>query len=378
MNLLRFLARLTYRRRWFVLGGFAALLAAAAAYGAGASRFLAGGGFTDPESESARAARVLEEELGIRDPDVVLVYSHERASFRDPEFAGPLSAVLSRVAEQEGVRRVQSPYAPGGEALVARDGRAVLVTIELAGNEAERMRTFDRIEPLLTADGLQLRIGGSLPLEREAQRDAERDLRRGEMITIPIVAVLLILFFRGVVAAALPLSIGMFAIGAALACVRLLAHVTDVSTFAMNIVTFIGLGVAVDYSLFVTSRFREELAAGLSVPAALEHTMQKAGRTVAYSGLVVAVSLLGMLAFPVVLLRSVAISGALVVAMAVVATLTFLPAALAALGHRIEWLRIGGPRLEAHGRRLWRRVASLSMRAPVVVTVVTSATLLLL
>lgn len=378
MHVLRPLARLTHRWRWIVLGVFAALLVAGEVYGAGAGEVLAGGGFTDPNSESVRAQRALEDTFGVRQPDVVVVYSHPSATYRDPQFAGPLRAVLARLRDAEGVDRVTSPYQAGGEGLVSEDGRAVMITLELAGTDAvEKEAHFARLEPSLDARGLTTLAGGPVPLDRQAQQAAADDLRRGELITIPILAILLIVFFRGVVAAALPMAIGIFAIGGALSCIRLLAHVTDVSIFAMNIVVFIGLGVAVDYSLFVTSRFREELAAGQTVPAAVEHTMQTAGRTVAYSGLVVAVSMLGMLAFPVVLLRSVAISGALVVAMTLLATLVFLPAGLAVLGHRIEWLRIGRQDAARRGRG-WRRLANLVMRAPIAVTATTSALLLLL
>lgn len=379
MDVLRPLARFTHRRRWIVLGVFGALLASAIAYGVGAERELAGGGFTDPRSESIRAERILDEAFGLGEPDVVVVYSHARATFDDAAFERPLRHALSRLSAHPGVENLTSPYGPEGRALVSEDGRAVLVMFELVGeDDGEKEALFDRVEPLTRAPGLTSHVGGPLPVERAAELQAARDLRRGELITIPLIALLLIVFFRGVAAASLPLMIGGFAIAGALSCVRLLAHVTDVSTFAMNIVTFIGLGVAVDYSLFVTSRFREELAAGRTVPAAIERTMSTAGRTVGYSGLVVAVSLLGMLAFPIVLLRSVAISGALVVALAVLATLVFLPAGLSALGHRIEWLRIGRHRTEVHGHPAWRRIATFAMRAPVVMTVATSALLLLL
>lgn len=379
MDVLRALARFTHRRRWVVLGVFLALLAGAIAYAVGAEKVLSTGGFTDPRSESVRAARILEHTFGVGQPDVIVVYSHPRLTLDDPAFELPLRRALGRLAEQPGVESSTSPFGPEGAAAVSDDRRDVMVSLELAGDDnAARDALFERIEPLLRVEGLTSRVGGAVPLEREAQALAERDLRRGELITIPVLAILLVVIFRGVIAASLPLMVGGFAIAGALSCVRLLAHVTDVATLAINLVTFIGLGVAVDYALLMTSRFREELASGQSVAGAVERTMTTAGRTIAYSGVVVTVSLLGMLAFPVVLLRSVAIAGALVVALAVLATLVALPAGLAALGHRIEWARVGRPRAVTHDGRIWRRLAGISMRAPTLTTVLTSALLLLL
>ncbi len=377
MGLMGSLARFTHRRRWIVAAVFLATMVAAAVYGLGASAELTAGGYNDPSSESMRAADALEQSFGIRQPDVVVVYSHPRATFREPAFRDPLRRVLARLEAHRGVRSIGSPYDPGGADLAAQDGRSVMVTIELEGTEAQESALFDEIEPILRTPELTSRVGGPLPLERQAQESAERDLMRGELVTIPIVALLLIIFFRGVVAASLPLIVGLFSIGAALSCIRMLAHVTDVSTFAMNIVTFVGLGVAVDYSLFLVSRFREELAAGHPVPDAIDHTLQSAGRTIGYSGIVVAVSMLGLLAFPEVLLRSVALAGAFVVAMALTATLVFLPAALAILGPRIEMLRLGPRRLAQPSGR-WRRIAHAVMRAPIAMTMITSAVLLTL
>ncbi len=374
---LRSVARMAYGHRWLVLALFFVLLACAVAYGIGAPGALTTGGFEDPSSESARAERALDETFHAEEPDVVVVYSHPTATFRERAFADRLQPVLASLERRAEVQQLASPYGPAGQALVSNDGRAVIVTFHLAGDGSQKESSLARIEPLLRPPGLTTWVGGAVPADRQAQEAAARDLSRGEYIALPVVALLLIVFFRGVIAASLPLFVGGFAVIASMSWIRLIAGLTEVSIFAIDIVSFVGLGIAIDYSLFMTSRFREELARGRSVDAAIERSLATAGRTITYSGVIVAVSLLGLFAFRVVLLRSVAIAGLLVVAMALVATLLFLPAMLSVLGPRIEWLRIGRRTASRPGGH-WQRLARAVMRAPVTITVLTTALLLAL
>lgn len=378
MRVLKPVAQVTYRARFFLLGLFIVLFVVAAAYGAGASEHLTVGGFEDPSSESSRAERRLEEVFGAGQPEVVVAYSHPERTYREPEFRAALEPVLTKVAATPGVERVGTPYGTNPAALVSSDGRTVVVSIKLEAEGAEEQSTYEAVEPHLRPTGLEALVGGAIPASREAQNAAESDLRRAELITLPLLAVLLVVFFRGVVVASLPLLIGGFAVSAALAMIHLATHFTDVSIFAMNIVTFVGLGVAVDYALFMATRFRDEIHAGFPVETAVRHTLMTAGRTIGYSGLAVMASLLGMLAFPVMLLRSVAVAGTAVVLMALVATLIFLPAGLSVLGRRIDWLSFG----RAEKRDGWHgplgRLAELAMRAPVLTTVAMTGFLLFL
>jgi RND superfamily putative drug exporter len=379
MRLLVPVAGFTYRARFWLLGLFVALFAAAAAYGAGVSSSLTAGGFDDPRSESYRANERMEAIFGEGQPEVIVAFSRPGERYQDPAFRSALEATLARVAEVPGVRRVGTPYGPSPSALVSNDGRVVIVTMQLASRGGSDQVTYEQLEPLLRPEGFETLVGGTIPASLEAQRAAKHDLARAEMITLPLLAVLLVVFFRGVVLALLPLLIGGFAVTAALAWVRVLAHGFEVSIFAMNIVTFVGLGVAVDYALFMTSRFRDELAAGRPVETAVRHTLMTAGRTIGYSGFAVMSSLLGMLVFPMTLLRSVAVAGTLVVLMALLATLLFLPAGLSALGHRINMWSFGDVAPEGDGwHGLWSRVASGVMRMPVLVTLLVTAILLLL
>ncbi|HEX5657387.1 MAG TPA: MMPL family transporter [Polyangiales bacterium] len=378
MSLLSPVASFAYRKRRALLVVFFAVIVAAGLYGRGAAGDLVGGGFDDPRSESARADARLDEVFARGTPDVVVAYSHATLTVRDEAFRQKLAPALERFRAVPGVERVTSPYTAQPDAVLSKDGHTVVVGIRLEGKRRAIQQSFDLLEPKLRIDGLDSLLGGTIPGARQAQVAAEADLSRAELITLPLVAILLVVFFRGLVVAALPLLIGAFSVTSALACVRLLTHFTDVSVFALNIVTFVGLGVAIDYSLFMATRFRDELAAGVDVETAVQHTLMTAGRTIGYSGGAVAVSLLALMAFPLMLLRSVAIGGSLVVVMALIGSLLFLPAMLAALGPRIEWLSFGKKRTADAVSPFWHKVATAVMKAPVLVTLSVTGLLVLL
>ncbi len=379
MSLLEPVARFTHRRRGPLLLAFLLVFLAALAYGQGAAHELVASGFDDPEGESARADRKLDERFGLGTPDIVAVYSHPRKlEVSAPEFRQALDAALARIRETPGVMRVGTPYGATPDALVSADGRQVASAIRLVGTGREAQETYVQVAPDLRVLGLEALLGGAIPASREAQHAAEADLVRAELITLPLLALLLVVFFRGVVVASLPLLVGAFSVVLALASVRLLTHVMDVSVFAMNIVTFVGLGLAIDYSLFIATRFRDELDAGFSPGVALEHTLRTAGRTVGYSGGAVAVSLLALLVFPLPLLRGVGLAGSFVVVMSLIGALVLLPAMLGWLGHRIEWLSFGRKKSAHTGTGYFHRVAEAVMRAPVAVTLSVTALLVVL
>ncbi len=368
----------TYQHRRLLLIVFAVLFIAAGWYGRDTAGDLVAGGFDDPRSESSRADALLDQRFGFGTPDVVVAYTHPSLRVDDPRFEQLLAPALRRISLVPGVDGVATPYGAQPDALVSKDGRTVVSTVRLAGTGKTLQSAFDAVEPQLQVPGLTALVGGAVPGSRQAQEAAERDLIRAELITLPLLAILLVIFFRGLVVASLPLLVGGFSVACALACVRLMTHFSDVSIFAMNIVTFVGLGVAIDYSLFMTSRFRDELGSGLPVEKAVFNTMKTAGRTIAYSGLAVGVSLLALMVFPLMLLRSVAVAGSLVIVMSLLGALLFLPAMLAALGPRIELLSFGAKREVATTPRFWSRVATLVMRAPVLVTVLVTCLLVAL
>ena len=212
-----------------------------------------------------------------------------------------------------------------------------------ATDEDGKTAAFERLRPALDAPGVRTEIGGNVPFLVTANEQTTEDITRAETLSLPVLLVLLILIFGGLVAAATPLLIGGLAILGAFVAVRLLHLVTDVSVFAVNIITLIGLGMAIDYALFVVSRFREELAAGHDTPTAIARVMATAGRTVLVSGLTIALALASLLIFPQVFLRSMGLGGVAAVLVAMLAALTVLPALLAVLGPRINALRVPLP-----------------------------------
>jgi putative drug exporter of the RND superfamily len=239
-----------------------------------------------------------------------------------------------------------------------------------------------------------VQVGGQAQVFREVGEQVEADLVRAEAIAIPVTLLLLVVVFTSAVAGMLPLAVGGFAIVGTLLLLRLLGDLTDVSIYALNLTTALGLGLAIDYSLFIVSRYREELRGGREPSDALLVTMVTAGRTVLFSAATVAVSMLALLVFPLYFLRSFGYAGIAVVALAAVGALVVLPALLAVLGRRVDRLRLpigrrprrsGEPRegavdasAGAAGGGFWHRVATGVMRRPLPVAVVVVALLLLL
>jgi RND superfamily putative drug exporter len=225
-----------------------------------------------------------------------------------------------------------------------------------------------------------MQVGGPTAIFSDVSGRVAGDIGRAEAYSMPILLILLVFVFGSVVAASTPLLVGGLAILGAFVATRLLTYVTDVSVFAMNIITLLGLGMAIDYALFVVSRFREELDRGHEPAAAIERTLATAGRTVAVSGLTVALALASLLLFPQVFLRSMGFGGMAAVLVAMLASLTVLPALLVVLGHRVNALRVG--RRSARPHRVqgagWARLARAVMRRPVPVVLGTVAVLAVL
>jgi putative drug exporter of the RND superfamily len=255
----------------------------------------------------------------------------------DPAFEAEVGAAVRDLEATAGVRRVTGPWVQGRPVpgLVAGDGRAVLVRVELETglDGTERDRAVDRVgERLAATDAPRVLVGGDALARGEFQDQAQADLRRGETLAMPVMLVLLLVVFRGLVAAVTPLLVAAVAVAGALLILFGVSHLADISAYSVNVVTMLGLGLAVDYSLLVISRFREERAAGFELPEAIERTLVTAGRTVAFSGLTVAASLCGLLVFAEPFLRSLAWGGIGVVLVAMVAAVTLVPALLGLWG----------------------------------------------
>jgi RND superfamily putative drug exporter len=394
------------RRRRVVLVMTVLFVALAGAYGADVAGRLSAGGFNDPQAESARAERYLSDTMGSGLPNLVLLVQPARPpagagpeagpAVDDPELVAAGEAITARLAATPGIVGAASYWTLGRPApLRSTAGDSALVVAHVPGDQnhinAVTAGIVERVNPppeRRGADGppgtgepvARVRLGGLAAGYHEASTIIERDLRTAELLALPVTLIVLVLVFRSVVAALTPVLGGIFAIVGALAALKAVAGVTEVSVFALNLTTALGLGLAIDYSLFVLSRYREERQRGLEPHDAVVRTVATAGRSVVFSGLTVAVSLAALLLFPMAFLRSFAYAGIPVVALAVVAAVLALPALLAVLGDRIDALAVFRRRSAPPPpeRSFWYRTAMRVMRRPLVVAGLTTAALLAL
>jgi uncharacterized membrane protein YdfJ with MMPL/SSD domain len=363
------LGRFTYRRRRLVLALTSVFVLAAVVWGTGVFGALANGGFESPNTEAARAVKTIEQTVGRTGTDVIVLYRSDDRTVADPAYRTSVENHLNGLPREDVVSSA-TYWSTKSPAFVATDQRTTYAVLTLAGADPERrLESFHKIaDAVRTAPaGLDVQVGGETAVFDEVNTQTEHDIVQAETISLPIVLVLLVVVFGGLVAAGLPLFVGGLSILGAFVVLRGLSLVTDVSVFSINIVTMIGFGLAIDYALFVVTRFREQLAAGDDVEAALVRTMGTAGRTVAFSGITVGVAISSLVLFPVMFLRSMAYGGAAAVAVAMLAALTALPALLGVLGHRVNNLRLPIFRrhtgVSDHGA--WFRLAQSVMRRPV-------------
>ncbi|MFD5797851.1 MMPL family transporter [Streptomyces diastatochromogenes] len=360
------------------------LTALAVLAGSGVADRLGSGGWEDPAAESTYATKALEREFPDSQPNLLLLVDSGRASVDDPAVAARARDLTERLATEQGVTGVGSYWQSKSPALRAKDGHEALIAARITGDENAMGKTLDRIAPRYrgTHGPVQVKVGGIVAVRHEMQTIIKEDLTRAEMIALPITLVLLVMVFGSAIAALLPLGIGIVAILGTNAVLRGLTSFTDVSVFALNLTTALGLGLAIDYALFIVRRYREELSTGADPLTAVGTTLRTAGRTVLFSALTVAVSLAAMMVFPQYFLRSFAYAGIAVVLLAAAAALILLPAALLLLGHRVNSLdlrrlfrRTAKPTGEG---ATWARAATLVMRRAPLFALGTTALLVLL
>src|SRR5579885_2047359 len=346
--------RRVYRRRWLVLALNGDVVAGAAA------ALLAGGRLTTGAirgTEAERAQRLAEDALGFPGASSFTVIFHSATlAAPDPRFAQALRAALAPLAADPRVAAIEAPLdvpPPLAARLLSRDGHRALATVTLRDPVQVAAREYPALRAAIVPGPFDLTFTGMLPFLDDLGAILAHDLRRAELVSLPLALLVLLVVFRTLVAAMLPVGVGALAVVTGVAGVLLLSHVLDMAQYTINVVSLIGLGVAIDYSLFIVSRYRDELAAGAAVDEAIARALGTAGRAVAFSGLAVVVGLSGLLFFPGTYLAAMGLAGALVVACAVFYALTFLPALLAVLGPRIDLGRIPLPhvRTEEGSRR---------------------------
>ncbi|ANP48279.1 RND superfamily putative drug exporter [Streptomyces griseochromogenes] len=365
------------RRKWVVVAAVVFTLFAGI-WGTGVfGSFTGGAGFDDPSSESVRADKVLDGPLGRESNDLIVLYESKRGGRTVDDFGPAVRSALDAVP-RSGIERLDSYWHPGRQgqnAYVSKDRRQTYVTVQFTSDDDQKqVELLKKIEDRFAADGTEVRFGGVAAMTEQVNSLTGKDIGRAEMLSVPLLLLLLVLIFRSAVAALLPLAVGTFVALGSFVVLRVLTMFTDISSTVINVITILGLGLAIDYALFLVNRYREELRGGAGIDEAVVRATATAGRTVAFSGLAVAISFAGLILFPSRFLSSMGYAAVAVVSFAVIGSLTLLPALLRYTGHRIDKWRVplpGGrrePKPETQGR--WYRTAHAVMRRPLLSTLV--------
>ncbi|MEV0356315.1 MMPL family transporter [Nocardia sp. NPDC050697] len=384
---------LVFKLRFLVLGIVSAALLALGGYGLGLGDHLSSSGWDDPTSESAQAARISDEAFG-RDhnSDVIVLYTApEGTTIEDPAFRDKIVESLNRLPREhpEQIAKINGAYwqTETGQAspltFGSKDKKYTFASVAIVGDDDTTMvRNYRTVKDAFQIDGIDVQVAGLQPVAGTLNDTMAEDQKRMELLAIPAVGVLLFFVFGGLVAAALPLVVGGLTVIGAWGIVRFLTHFTEVNSFVSPVVSMIGLGLAIDYGLFIVSRFREERAEGYDTRAAVRRSVMTAGRTVVFSATMIIASLGGMLLFPQGFLKSVAYGAIATVSLAAVTALTVLPAMLAILGKRVDALGLKRFRAtktaEEVENSLWGRTTRWVMRHPLKIAIPITIILLLL
>jgi trehalose monomycolate/heme transporter len=374
------------RLRWLILVLTIAFAAFAGIWGTGVFDKLQGdSSLNNPASESQVINQRVIDQLGRQSVDLIALYSSDTLTVSDDQFKQPVTEVVTKVREYPSVAKVISYYDTPAPSLVSTNQHETYIAIQfVSGTKDSEVK---RVRHQLAATGLTTQVGGQKAIDLDINSQISSSIPTAEGIGMPVLLILLILVLGSVVAGFLPVFIGGLAILGAFTITNVITYFTNVSVYSINIITILGLGLAVDYGLFIVSRFREELDKGHEVREAVRRTMATAGRTVAVSGLLVALALSSLDIFPQLLLRSMGFGGAAAVLVAMLASLTVLPALLTVLGPRVDALRLPWGRkrkvptvtgaVEAvaakaggsEAKGVWANIVRSVMRRPVIYTV---------
>ncbi|HEY4845937.1 MAG TPA: MMPL family transporter [Candidatus Dormibacteraeota bacterium] len=357
-----------YRFRWAVLGLSTLMLAGSIIALLNGGTLKNSGG---ENTESGRALALMQHQLpqSGAGSSFVLVFGSQAMGSQDAAFKQAVLSALQPLQADSRVKGIETPFdvpAEQAKAMISTDGHHIFALVTLKDDYSTARQYYTELRAKVHSDHLQVLGTGNVAIGSDFDKYLAADLQRAELVSLVIIVPLLLIVFATVISMLLPLGVGGLAVVGGLAGVGILARFTDVSTYATNIVTLIGLGVAIDYSLFIVNRFREELAGGRSTEQALIASMRTSGRAVTFSGVTVAIGLSAMLFFQGSFLASMGFAGAIVVAIAVLYALTFLASLLAILGHRVNWARLPLPR-RSSGRGFWHGLAMRVMRRPLLV-----------
>jgi uncharacterized membrane protein YdfJ with MMPL/SSD domain len=373
-------AHFVIRRRKVVLGLYVLLIPLALGLTGSVLTLLKAGGFEDPSRESWQTIELFQQEFGVGSGDVIVLYTTETGSVYDIAVRAGISGVISRLTDDADVSAVQSVYNTGAPHFVSRERNRTFLLIDLLGDEQKKIETFLRLKSNLDVENLTVQFGGLVPTNHSVFETIRSDLTRAELLVFPLTALVVFLVFGSAASVAILSAAGACGILFAFTALRGIVEFTDVSVFAINTIMLLGLGLAVDYSLFLVNRFREELPAR-GVEGAIVRTLETTGRAIAFSGVTVAASLCGLFVFEQMMLRSLAIGGIVVALGTVVLALTLVPALLAVTGRRIDAWRVPFLMLpdDAHVQNnFWHRTALTVMKRPLLISILVVALLLTL
>jgi uncharacterized membrane protein YdfJ with MMPL/SSD domain len=379
------LAHFIYARRRLALFVIVPCIVVAFAIGGPVISQLTSGArdFDDPGTDSVQARERLQDATGVSPSIGLIVLVRPGAPARGEQARAKVGEIARVLGADPGVARVSSFYNTDNDAFVSKDGQSTYLVASFKPlSEKAQRDAADRLRDELGGrEGVK--IGGPIEANREIDEQVGKDLARAEMFGIPILLLLSILFFRGLVAALLPFAVAVAAIGFTFFFLRATSTVLSLSVFCINLVTGLGIGLAIDYSLFIVSRYREEIARSGLGAEALARTLATAGRTVAFSALTVAAAMAALLVFPQRFLYSMGVGGVFVSLMAAVSALVFLPALLAVLGPRVDslsprWLRRSADRSARGERGAWYAISQFVMRFALPIAIAASTFLILL
>ncbi|MBT4125920.1 MAG: MMPL family transporter [Chloroflexi bacterium] len=368
------LGALVVRRKYIVLATWAVVILAALPFFPRADEFLKPGGFSNESFPSVKARQVLQERLELTTLTVDFVFSHPDWSPFDPRFSGAVDNAVAGLIDYDEISYVVTQLDDPQRASSTSNTAHVSAGLKL---ELEESLDFLEIVTEHVDPGpLDLIITGGPALYRDISLASERDLRRGETVAFPIATLALLLVFGTLVAAILPAAVGGGGVLVGVAIVFFMSQGIDMSVFALNIVSLLGIGIGIDYSLFYTSRFQEELRKGKTVDDAVLGAHSHAGKAILFSAVTSLIGLLSLITFDVMMLRSVGIGAVAVISAALIAALTLMPAILAVLGERVNRFRIG-PDWSRRGS-FWEPLSKWVMKRPWLVLIPTSTVLILL
>jgi RND superfamily putative drug exporter len=362
-----------HRFRWAILVTWAMLVIASVFFAPDLSGRLKGGGFEGSNSEAERVQDLMSEEFGVSPATLIVVFEGDGLSARGGEFQGAQEEALEGVRRIPEVRYVTTYAGTQDARFISDDGKKAYAVIAFNVSIDETRNVVDEVRSKVRSEELDTYVTGAAAVYQDLEEASNEDIKRAEKYAFPFALLILLLAFRTVVAAGVPVLIGGVSVLTTLAALYFVAGSYDMSVFVLTLSTMLGLGLGIDYALFFVSRFREELES-YPVSEAVLRTVTTAGRSIFFSGTAVLIGLSGLLFFPFMFMRSIGVAGVMVVFVSVAAALTLLPALLGVLGHRVNWLPV-----RRHGRSIgtgfWGRSAEVVMRHPLIVILLVSTLL---